>query len=122
MLRATTLLIVMVLAGGPVGSLACDLWCSTSAADKHHDAVGCHDASRAAATGQHISSTTPCGDDATSIAAFLVEARHADSVTLAAMSQALGAIVPADKETAARWCVVDVQPPRPPSSRSVLRV
>jgi hypothetical protein len=41
MLPATTLLVVLTLMGAPVASLACDLWC-TSPAAQHHRLVGCH--------------------------------------------------------------------------------
>ena len=105
MLRTTTLLIVTILAGGPVGSLGCELWCASPAAEDHHRSVGCHDAA----------AFTP----------FVTEARRTESAPVSATPVALVdsvSIGPAIDETTAGWCLFNVQPPRPPSSRDVLRV
>ena len=125
MLRTTTLLIVMVLAGGPSGSLACELWCTTAAADAHHRAVGCHDASAASATGQQIESAAGCHDAAV-ITSFVTEARQTESTSVAAAPLTLfrsASIDPDNDASTAGWCPFKVQPPRQSSPRTtVLRV
>jgi hypothetical protein len=123
MLRTTTLLIVTVLAGGPVGSLGCELWCTSPAAAEHRRSVGCHDASHTLPPGPQISSTIGCHAAAVTIP-FVAEVRHAESAPVATVAAALDtrSIAPDNDETAAGWCVFNVQPPRPPSSRVLLRV
>jgi hypothetical protein len=105
MLRATTLLIVMVMAGGPAGSLACELMCSGPVAEDHHLAVGCHDAA--------------------AMSPFVTEVRHRESAPAvlapAARFNSMS-IGRGHNQTAAGWCVFNVQPSRPPSARDVLRV
>ena len=126
MLRSTTLLIVLVLAGGSTRSLACELWCTTAAAGTHQRAVGCHDASQAAPKGPRIARNTDC-HDAVATTLFVTEARQTESRS-SACSAAWPAVVPfgsmvaGDHAIAAGYCVFSVSPPRPPSSRSVLRV
>ena len=124
MLR-TTLLIVLVMAGSPVSSLACELWCSSPAGDDHHRAVGCHDASQSGATGQQIAPYVAGCHDAAAIAPFIAEVRQAESAPIATVQAAVfdtSSIAPDNDQTAAGWRVFDVQPPRQPSSRPVLRV
>ena len=124
MLRTWTLLFVLVLAVGPPGSLACELWCSSPAAEDHHRAVGCHDASHTFLPGPQIASTAGCHDAAVN-RLFVTEARQTESAPVAAAPVALfdSSSIGADNdETSASWCVFNVQPPRPPSSRAVLRV
>ena len=41
MFRATTFVIVLALAGAPAGSLACDLWCTSAAAQEHRRNFSC---------------------------------------------------------------------------------
>ena len=123
MLR-TALLIVLVMAGNPIGSLACELWCNSPAGADHHRAVGCHDASQSGSTGQQIAHVDGC-HDAAAIAPFVAEVRQAESAPVATAAAALfdtSSITPDNDETAAGWCVFNAQPPRPPSSRAVLRV
>ena len=124
MLR-TALLIVLVMAGSPVGSLVCELWCNSPAGEDHHRAVGCHDASQSGSTGQQIAPYVAGCHDAAAIAPFVAEVRQAESAPVGTVTAALfdtSSIVPDNDETAAGWCVFDVQPPRPPSARAVLRV
>lgn len=124
MLRTTALLIVTILAGGPVGPLACALWCATSAAADHHRSVGCHDASRTVPPGSQIASTVGC-HDAAAATPFVTEARQTESTPVAAASLSLfgsASIGPDHDETTAGWCAFNVQATRPPSSRPVLRV
>lgn len=123
MLRTATLLIVTILAGGPVGSLGCELWCTSPAAEDHHRSVGCHDASLTSPPGPQIASTAGC-HDAAAITPFVTEARQTESASIAtppALFESVSIGRGHDK-TAAGWCVFDVQPPRPPSSRGILRV
>jgi hypothetical protein len=124
MLR-TALLIVLVMAGSPVGSLACELWCNSPAGKEHHRAVGCHDASQSRPTGQQIAPSVAGCHDAAAIEPFVAEMRQAESAPVATVTAAFfdtRSIVPDNDETAAGWCVFDVQPPHLPSSRAVLRV
>jgi hypothetical protein len=124
MLRTTSLLIVMVLAAGPAGSLACDLWCNSPAADPHHRAIGCHDASPASPIGQQIAPASGC-HDAAGIAPFVREVRQTESLGNPIASPAvveLSSIGIDHDGIATGWWVFKVQPPRPPSSRAVLRV
>jgi hypothetical protein len=124
MLRTTTLLIVTILAGGPVGSLGCELWCASPAAEDHHRSVGCHDASHTLPPGPQLASNAAC-HDAAAFTPFVTEARRTESAPVAATPVALVdsvSIGPAIDETTAGWCLFNVQPPRPPSSRDVLRV
>jgi hypothetical protein len=123
MLRTTTLLIAMVLAGAPAGSLACELWCTTSAAEQHHRDIGCHDAAAAWPKGRQVASTAGC-HDAAAMTPFVTEARQTESGPVAAAPVTFfdsNLIVPADDKTNAGRCVFDVQSPRP-SSRAILRV
>ena len=124
MLR-TALLIVLVVAGSPIGSLACALWCNTPAGADHHRAVGCHDASQSGPTGQQIAPYVAGCHDAAAMAPFVAEVRLAESAPVRTAAAALfdtGDLAPDTNETAAGWCVFDVQPPGRPSSRALLRV
>jgi hypothetical protein len=125
MLRTTTLLIVTILAGGPVVSLGCELWCTSPAAAEHHRSVGCHDASPTVPSAPQFVSTTGC-HDAAALTPFVTEARRTASASVAATPVALVDSVslgrPAIDETTGGWCLFKVHPPRPPSSRPVLRV
>src|SRR5688572_21623589 len=60
MVRSATLLIVMILAGGPAGPLACELWCATPAAENHHLGVGCQHASHTLLPEDQIASQGVC--------------------------------------------------------------
>lgn len=126
MRHTTTLLIVLVLSADPAGSLACELWCSTPAAQDHHRAIGCHDASRHSLRGRHVTliTSTPRCHDAAAIAPFVSEARQTESAQVASSHAALfaaGSVGPEDEATIG-GCAFIVRPPRPPSSRAVLRV
>lgn len=124
MLRTATLLLVAILAGGPVGSLGCELWCASPAAANHHRSVGCHDASRLLPPGPQTASTVGC-HDAAATTPFVTEARQAETTLVAVTPVALfdtrtiGLDV---DETTAGWCVFNVQAARPPAFRTILRV
>ena len=120
----TALLIVLVMAGSPIGSLACELWCNSPAGADHHRAVGCHDASRTASPGPQVASTAGC-HDAAATTPFITEGRQTESTPVNAASVALfdsNSIGLDNDETTAGWRVFNVQPARPPSLRLVLRV
>ena len=124
MLRTTTLLTVAILAAGPVGSLGCELWCSSPAVVDHYRGVGCDDASRTSPLGPQLTSTIGC-HDAAAIAPFIAEVRRAESAPVATAAVALfdtSSIAPDNDKTAAGWWAFEVQPPPPPSFRPVLRV
>jgi len=124
MLR-TALLIVLVMAGGPAGSLACELWCNSPAGEERHRAVGCHDASPFGPAGQQVAPYVAGCHDAAAIALFVAEVRQAESTRVGTVTAALfdtRSIAPDNDATAAGSYVFDVQPPRPPSSGLVLRI
>jgi hypothetical protein len=122
MFRATTLLIVMALAGWPTSSLVCELWCEASAAGNHYQEVGCHDASRGIAGGQHIAAIHDCGEAAT-FAPFLGEAKRGGVAPAldAALAEPV-AVAAAVGATAAWSRVRQVPAPRGPSLHTVLRI
>jgi hypothetical protein len=123
MLRVTTLLIVMVLAAGPTSSLVCDVWCSTPAAEDHHQRPGCHDASGGSMDGQRVAAAGRC-DDAGAFTPFLTEARQIDPGrgTIPAAVLQLHSIVPDVDRVIARWRVLQLQPHRGPLLHPVLRI
>jgi hypothetical protein len=127
MIRSTTLLIVMVIAGTPLGSAACELWCHSPAGGDHHRAVGCHDASQSGPKGQQIAPIAPSAagcHDAAAITPFVTEARQTESRSIAAAPVAFfdaSSIGPDNDETTTGWGNAQ-PPPRPSSSRPVLRV
>lgn len=124
MARVSILLIVTMLAGGPVGSVGCELWCASPAADDHHRSAGCHDASRSVPPRPQIASSAGC-HDAAAITPFVTEARRTEfapgaaSPLPASSSNASGR---GNDEAIEGASLVNVQPPRPPSSRPVLRM
>ena len=126
MLRTATLLIVVVLAGASTRSLACELWCATPAADTHHRAVGCHDASQAEPKAARIARHAGC-HDAVAIMPFITEARQTESrffgyvATSPALFQSRS-IVQHNDGIVTGWSVFNGQPPHGSSSRPVLRV
>lgn len=100
------LLIVLVMAGSPAGSLACEPWCNSPAGEAHHRAVGCHDAA----------AMTP----------FVAEVRHPERALVGTPTAArfdTSSIARDHEETTTGWGVCNARPlPRPCSSRIVLRV
>jgi hypothetical protein len=123
MVRSATLLIVMMLAGGPVGPLGCELWCTSAAAEDHHVGVGCQHASHTLAPDHQIASQGVC--HAAALTEVVIEARQTESAPAAGAPLAPfdpGFIGPGDDRVAAGRYVFNVSPPRPPCSRAVLRV
>jgi len=124
MLRTTTLLIVMLLAGGPASSLVCELWCGGPAAEDHHRAIGCDDASSSAPERQQFAAVVGGCHDAVAASPFLTEERQTESgpaATDAAVLQ-LGSMAQDIDRVAAGWSVFQVQPLRGPSLHTVLRI
>jgi len=122
MFRTTTLLIVMVLTGGPTSSLACELWCSAPAAEDHHRTIGCHDASTSAPMGQQIGAVGGC-HDAVAVAPYVTEARQAESESAATQTAVLlGAMTLDVGRVAAGLSVFQVRPLRSPLLHTVLRI
>jgi hypothetical protein len=122
MFRATTLLVVMALAEGPMSSIVCELWCHASAASSHPQEVGCHDTSSGVAGGRHIASVHECGQAGT-FAPFLADAKRGGLVP--APEAALGepvAMAAAIGYTAAWSRVQQIPAPRGPSLHTVLRI
>lgn len=121
MLRATALLIVTALAGTPMASLACELWCSTAAAEAHQRAAGCHQEPEVPATEQLVG-TVDCHDAAAG-EPFLTEARAGRSAPLPAVHAVpvRHGAAPPFEHVAKGWHVFEV-PSSPPSSlHTVLR-
>jgi hypothetical protein len=125
MLR-TALLIMLVMAGSPVGSLVCELWCNSPTGKEHHRPVGCHDASQSRPAGQQIAPSVAGCHDAAAMRPFVTESRQAESRSVAAAPGIFfdaSSIGPDNDETTTSWDVLNGQPPpRPSSSRPVLRV
>ena len=124
MLR-TTLLIVLVMAGSPIDSLACELWCNGPAGADHHRVVGCHDASQAGPRGPQIAHDGASCHDAADMASLVAEVRRAESapaVTAVATLVDTGALAPAADEMSGGGCVFDARTSRRPAPRAILRV
>ena len=119
MLRATTLLILMGLAGGPISSLICELWCSSPAAEAHHRAVGCHNAFTTAGAGQEIVARGCC-HDAVSIAPLPAEAKPTNSGPRTLPVLQLGVRTPDTHRVTAAWHVFQVTPAPGPSLHTVV--
>jgi hypothetical protein len=77
MLRATALLIVMVL-GGPTSSFLCELQCADPSAVHHQRTVGCHHASVDLSDGQQIAAARSC-HDLVGLEPFVAESRQAQA-------------------------------------------
>jgi hypothetical protein len=129
MLR-TALLIALVIAGSPVGSLACELWCKSPANEEHHRAVGCHDASQSGPQNQQIAPYVAGCHHSAGITPFVIEARPTESRSIASAPVAAApaaffdacSIGPDRHETTTGWCAFNAERPRPSSSHLVLRV
>jgi hypothetical protein len=122
MFRATTLLIVMALAGWPTSSLVCQLWCHASAARSQPQEVGCHDASSGFSGGRHLVSVHDCGEAGT-FAPLLGEAKRGGLAP--ALEAALGEPVPVAAAIGykAAWSRVrQVPAARGPSLHTVLQI
>lgn len=124
-MRRTALLIVLVMAGSPVGSLACELWCNSPAGEDHHRAVGCHDASQSGSDVPQIASLAVACLDAAAITPFVTEARQTETRSITPASVAFfvaSSIDPEHHGTTTGWCTLNARPPRPLTSRVVLRL
>ena len=123
MLRTTATLIVMLLAGTPVVSIACGLWCNTPAAEGHHSVVGCHRTPDAGIPGQQAVAAAAECHDAPAVTAFVNEARSSEP-----RSQAMVSAVPTPTVfvhhdfTREGWLVFSGQSARPPAFRAILRI
>jgi hypothetical protein len=124
MLRATALLIVMLLSGHAGLSLACELWCHTPAADAHHSAIGCHKAPDPGALGTQVIAAAADCHDAPAVTAFLNEGRQPDarSVTMVAAGHGTPAVSVHHNLIDEGWSVFNGQPARPPAFRTILRI
>jgi hypothetical protein len=122
MLRATTLLIVTVLASGPIGSLACELWCA-SPAEPHQRTVGCHEPSRDAPADSQIAARGRC-HEAVATAVFLIEIRALASAadSAAAPLPESGSMYPDARELAPGGRVFQVPPSHGRALSTVLRI
>ena len=118
MLRTTTLLIVMVLTGGPTSSLVCELWCSAPAAEDHHRTIGCHDASTSAPKGQQIGAAGGC-HDAVAVAPYVTAARQAESGPATTQTSPM---TPDLDGVPAAWSVFQAESPRGQSLHTILRI
>lgn len=124
MRRTTVLLIVMLLAGSPGLSLACELWCTTSAAEAHHSAIGCHKTPDPGALDTQVSAAVADCHEAPAVTAFLNETRQPDtrSVTMIAASHDAPAVLVHRALIDEGWSVFNGQSARPPAFRTILRI
>lgn len=124
MLRTTALLIVMLLAGHPGVSLACELWCKTSAADAHHSVIGCHKAPDPGALGNQVTAAVADCHDAPVVTAILNEARQPDTrpVTMVAAGHGTPAVLAHCALVDEGWSVFNGQSAHPPAFRTILRI
>lgn len=122
MFRATSLLIVVTLAGAPAASLACELWCTNPSAEKHRRLVGCHSESADALEGQqHVARVSAECHTPLSDTLFLTDSRtHVPSPTTLSITPHPLALVKGDAAPT-RAHAFDVSLPRAPL-RSVLRI
>jgi hypothetical protein len=122
MRRTTALLTVMLVAGTPGASLACELWCNTPAAESHRSAVGCHHTPDAG-QGEQVTATAGECHEAPAVAAFLKESRPPDThtVTIASAVDTPAAVFRRDVEHEG-WCVFSGRSVRPPALHTVLRI
>ncbi len=123
MLRATTLLIVMALAGVPASALACELWCGNPGAADHQRAAGRHDgtANRGA---RQVSTVGSCHGDV-AISPFLTGARQTApriSTRPPGTLESSTLTLFAGPATIIRWKVSQAQPPHGPVLHAVLRI
>lgn len=124
MLHSTAVLIVLLLAGTPGVSLACEIWCNAHGADDRRHTVGCCQNSRDAACGrQEIAATASECADAPGLSAFLNESRQTDSrpVVSAAAAHESPALL-ANRDHPANWFISSVGLTRPPALRTILRI
>lgn len=124
MRRATALPIVMLLAGTPGVSLACELWCNTPAAETHHSAVGCHRPPDASVPGEQVIPADAECHDAPAVTAFLSESRQPDTRSLTTVSAVhdLPAVLVRRDLMNEGWPVFNDQSARPPVFRAILRI
>ena len=124
MLRPTVLLIVMLFAGTPGISLACELWCNGPAAEKHHSAVGCHRAPNGGLSGEQVIAAAAKCHDAPAVTAFVTEGRQPDARSVALGSAVHDTLAVSVHRDAAHesWRVFNGQSTRPPAFRTILRI
>ena len=124
MRRGTVLLIVMLLAGTPGVSLACELWCNTPAGETHHGTVGCHRAPDAGIPGKQVIATAVGCHEAATITAFVNEPRRPDTrpVTIVAAVSDTPAVWVRGHLTDEGWFIFNGQASRPSAFRTILRV
>lgn len=125
MRRPTVLLIVMLLVAGTPGvSLACELWCNTPAAETHHSAIGCHRAPDAGVAGEHVIAAAAECHDVPAVTAFVNEARQPDArpVTMVSAVHDTPAVSVDGDLTYEGWSVFNDQSSPPPALRTILRI
>ena len=124
MRRGTALLVVMLLAGTPGVSLACELWCDTPAAETHHSTVGCHLAPNFGIAGEQVVATASGCHGAAAVTAFVNESRRPDTrpVTIVLGLSDTPAVCVRGHVTDEGWSVFNGQASRPSAFRTVLRI
>jgi hypothetical protein len=124
MLRSTALVIVLLLAGTPGVSLACEIWCNAPGADDCRHGVGCcqHSRDGACARPEIAATGSECGE-APSLSPFLNESRHTSPRPL--VSTAAAHEWPnlfANRDHAGNWFIPGAGRGRPPALPTVLRI
>ena len=123
MRRTTAILTVMLLAGAPGASLACEIWCNTPAAETHHRAAGCHRTSEEGIPGEQVVVAAIKCHDAPAAAAFVNEARQLETGSVARVSVHGTPPVFASHDFGHEgWAVFNGHSARPPSFRTILRI
>jgi len=120
MFRTLASILVLVLAGTPAASTACEVWCDNAANAGHH-LVGCHEAPAATAAARHITTMASCLDAATAV--YVSESRPAADAPVAAAIPRLATLADLNgRQAFPSWTTFDSLI-RPPATRhSVLRI
>ena len=125
MFRVTAALVVMVLAGIPAASLACELLCGADAAASSHASAGCH-AEADSGSGLRLTAVrAACHQDGAG--ALLTEARQAGAASVAGStvpnaSKVATIAPPTDRTYPTWWPVFEAPPPCGPARAAILRI
>ena len=121
MLRAATVLIAILLTGGPTATLLCELFCASSG----HSTEGCHPPGNDDhSNGAQVASVNSCHDQEVA-PAFLAEAKKTEvgaAFAAATTFEVVAVHVDVASRPIAWWSVSRTGPPAAPPLHSILRV
>jgi|SRR5688572_11702840 hypothetical protein len=123
MFRTATLLIVVILAGGP-GLLTCHLWCTSPAADSHQFEAGCHHEGSRASLLDWITPVVDC-HAALGTPPFVTQTQLTETGSRASVPLTFftSSAIAHDVEVAGEWRIAALlQPPQPLLPLAVLRL